>query len=310
MTCPAALERFARDAAIAGVNLPLRVSIGFNGQAAVSSAQVLGTASNEVVFEEFAFRVAGDASAAAAILAEAAIADPATRARFKNHLAILPDDDFNHFVRHATEVVARVGLNYETKTVRDGALFYQEFLPPETLFYSVVIAAASRNGNPKTAKEILAYVRDRLNGGGRMAVIQIGGDEDDWQGTLRSELVERGVAMAKTMDQKRAAHAYEAARQGAGAEDFRTMVKKLPVLIRTCGLGHAVAFLVAKNKAAALSGALDTWIATAIPGQGKLLDRIVKEDSDFLQRATDESLAYLVWLVRFTEAEEKAKKAK
>jgi CRISPR/Cas system CMR-associated protein Cmr5 small subunit len=112
--------------------------------------------------------------------------------------------------------------------------------------------------------------------------------------------------MAKTMDQRRAAHAYEAAQRGAGTEEFRTMVKKVPVLVRTCGLGHAVAFLEAKRKAPTLSAALDDWIATAIPGQGKLLERIVKEDGDFLQRATDESLAYLFWLVRFTESAEKA----
>ena len=42
------------------------------------------------------------------------------------------------------------------------------------------------------------------------------------------------------------------------------------------------------------------------PPQAKtvdLLERIVKGNSDFLRRATDEVLAYLVWLKRFAEAE-------
>ena len=46
----------------------------------------------------------------------------ATRERFPRHLVLLSDDDFTHFARHATEVTARIGLNYETKTVKKGAV--------------------------------------------------------------------------------------------------------------------------------------------------------------------------------------------
>ncbi len=86
---------------------------------------------------------------------------------------MLHDDDFTHFVRHATEVVARIGLDYERKTVKDGALFYQEFLPPETLFYAVVLASPSRReGDAKDAGAMLAALAERVP-----AVLQIGGDE-------------------------------------------------------------------------------------------------------------------------------------
>ena len=57
---------------------------------------------------------------------------------------VLSDDDFSHFARHATEVSARIALDYNTKTVAGTALFYQEFVPAETLFYSLVLANASR----------------------------------------------------------------------------------------------------------------------------------------------------------------------
>jgi CRISPR-associated protein Cmr4 len=43
-----------------------------------------------------------------------------TYSQIRDHVAVLHDDDFTHFVRHATEVVARVGLDYEKKTVRQG----------------------------------------------------------------------------------------------------------------------------------------------------------------------------------------------
>lgn len=88
-------------------------------------------------------------------------------------LAILNDNDFTHFARHATEVTARIGLDAETKTVKQGALFYQEFLPPETLFYSVALAENSRDRNrSKTAKEVLSEVRASTP-----KYLQIGGDE-------------------------------------------------------------------------------------------------------------------------------------
>jgi CRISPR-associated protein Cmr4 len=74
--------------------------------------------------------------------------------------------------------VARVGLNYERKTVKEGALFYEEFLPAETLFYSVVIAEDSRRKGlkeksvEKNAKETLQYAKDNVPG-----FLQIGGNE-------------------------------------------------------------------------------------------------------------------------------------
>ena len=113
-------------------------------------------------------------------VARHAVNDPATQERIKNHLAVLGDDDFTHFVRHATEVVARVGLDYERKTVKPGALFYQEFLPAETLFYSMVFASASRReGDVKTPAHVLAYLEQNLN---RVRVLQIGGDETTGKG--------------------------------------------------------------------------------------------------------------------------------
>ena len=63
--------------------------------------------------------------------------------QIRKRLAVIRGDDFSHFVRNATEVVARIGLDYETKTVRGGALFYEEYLPPETLFCAIVVLRQS-----------------------------------------------------------------------------------------------------------------------------------------------------------------------
>lgn len=119
-----------------------------------------------------------------------------------------------------------------------------------------------------------------------------------------------------TLDQRRAAHAWDVvqrAKQKQGPHQkqdpkkFGGQAKKLPTRIMAAGLGQALAFLKAKDYAPGLLTELTDWLALRVPprqGQAKeLLERIVKGDSDFLRRATDEVLAYLLWLNRFAEAE-------
>ena len=119
-----------------------------------------------------------------------------------------------------------------------------------------------------------------------------------------------------TLDQLRANHAWEAV-QRAKAErgphaaqtpkKFGGQGKKLPIRIMASGLGQSLAFLKAKKGAPGLVTELSDWVAMRIkprPGEATdLLERIIKGDSDFLRRSTDEVLAYLQWLTRFAEAE-------
>jgi CRISPR-associated protein Cmr5 len=119
-----------------------------------------------------------------------------------------------------------------------------------------------------------------------------------------------------TLDQRRASHAWDAVQRAKQKQEhhqkqdpkkFGGQAKKLPTRIMAAGLGQALAFLKAKDYAPGLLAELTEWMKQRIPPkQGEpsdLLERIVKGDSDFLRRATDEVLAYLVWLNRFAEAE-------
>jgi len=114
------------------------------------------------------------------------VKDGATGARLAKTLVILHDDDFHHFVAHATEVVARVGLDYERKTVKRGALFYEEFLPPETLFYSLLAADTGRQagGSPMAAGAVLEFLEARIP-----PFVQIGADETIGKGICAVNLV-------------------------------------------------------------------------------------------------------------------------
>ena len=178
VTCAAVLERLNRDLSLTGTAGLQGIAKPEKERAACNGNDLL-VDGNKLVLEEFEFtRTQEGAGSVADWVAGHATEDKPTRDRIRTHLAVLHDDDFTHFVRHATEVVARVGLNYERKTVKEGALFYEEFLPAETLFYSVVIAEDSRRKGlkeksvEKNAKETLQYAKDNVPG-----FLQIGGNE-------------------------------------------------------------------------------------------------------------------------------------
>lgn len=75
----------------------------------------------------------------------------------ENRLAILPDDDFTHFVKLSTEVITRTKIDSHTGTVQEGALFTEEFLPCETLLYTLVLASPvfQANSQPKNLHTFL-----------------------------------------------------------------------------------------------------------------------------------------------------------
>jgi CRISPR-associated protein Cmr4 len=187
VTCKEVLSRLSRDAKLAALETNWKLNTETNQKALVASDQLVindGT-SQKLLLEEYDFEVLPDDSQAKSVaewIADRATSDSFTQERLKTHLVIIPSDEFTHFVKHATEVTARIGLDYKTKTVKNGGLFYEEFLPPETLMYSVVIANHSRrlttdtnNGNANmTADEVFNFVSTRLSNN---VTLQIGANE-------------------------------------------------------------------------------------------------------------------------------------
>jgi CRISPR-associated protein Cmr4 len=84
-------------------------------------------------------------------------------------LVVLSDGMFKYFCEQACEVVSRIRIDDKTGVVAQGALFDQEQVPSETLFYSVLFADENRAANTKKA------LRDGLDGLAD-GVLQIGGD--------------------------------------------------------------------------------------------------------------------------------------
>ena len=172
VTCRDVLTRLGRDLELVGADFPAIPRVE-EGKAACARDSPLIAHGEKLMLEEIEFSHGGDAGKIADWIASQAVEDEGTKDRLRSHLAVLPDDDFVYFVRNATEVVARIGLD-EKKTVRTGALFYEEYLPAETLFYSLVICSDSRRPGSRlsSAADILNWLCDSAP-----KTLQIGGGE-------------------------------------------------------------------------------------------------------------------------------------
>lgn len=54
-------------------------------------------------------------------------------------LLVVSGTVFSYFVQFRTEVVTRNAIDYDRKLVKQGALFSEEFLPPQTVMYTVLL---------------------------------------------------------------------------------------------------------------------------------------------------------------------------
>ncbi len=150
-------------------------------------------ASGKLVLEEFSFTAQQDpqVDSIAKWVAENTLPDTGLEnywgKKLTNSLVVLPDDDFRDFVLYATEVITRIRIDREKKTVQKGALWSEEHLPTDTLMYVPIYATDSRkaeSGTPKmTADQILQRVQslEKKRGG----YLQLGGDETVGRGIVR-----------------------------------------------------------------------------------------------------------------------------
>ncbi len=94
----------------------------------------------------------------------------AVKAKMTTDMVVISDTDFTHLVKNATQVSARIVLK-ENKTSEN--LWYEESIPPDTLFYALLMASKPRGGNSiADADGVLNKVKEAVK-----YYIQIGGNE-------------------------------------------------------------------------------------------------------------------------------------
>lgn len=189
LTCPATLERYQRD-----TGLKFEVPQPATDRAIVpGDSQLTIPGQAQVVFEEYALATQPADGAQAKVVADALkgiCADPLWSESLHKRLAVVHDENFQHFVTTCTEVVARIKVNPASRTVDKGALFNQENIPCEALFYSVLTVLPSRraNGTLDPHAQLAELLPDQSP-----RILQIGGDETTGHGlceTKREELME------------------------------------------------------------------------------------------------------------------------
>lgn len=163
LTCPMVLQRWARATGAAIDDLPHPV-----GYTSCHMESVLGA---KAIFEDYAFTRSGDFPQASQLAG--LIADPVWKNAAADHLALVSNDAFAHFALTACEVAQHVKIDDASGTASKGALFNQENVPSETLFYSILT-------------EVRTGVLDQL---AIPSVLQIGGDATTGLGFCSAELL-------------------------------------------------------------------------------------------------------------------------
>ena len=87
----------------------------------------------------------------------------------KKRFAIIDDKNFDFLAEFATEVSAHIRIKPETGTVEEGALWYQEALPAESILSGILQADKPRRPGAPPALELLNRVttRDDMQFGGK-----------------------------------------------------------------------------------------------------------------------------------------------
>ena len=199
------LARLQRDAEMAGVPIdwePIGPDAPEAGAGAGDQAFVLdGSAvavDGQVVLEEFAFEAVPtpELEAVARWLMENALPQGDEygywREALPKHLVVLPETAFRDFVQYATEIVARIRIHDEKKTVDRGGLWTEEHLPAETVLYATLFASRPRVPNPlsglENAGQVLEFVKSCVDN----RRLQLGGDATVGRGIVKVRVLDGG----------------------------------------------------------------------------------------------------------------------
>jgi len=181
--------RHRRDLAAAGLDVSgLPTLATASDSAYIAPGAPLMTARQTIVLEELSFpaQARKDVADASAWLADHAFpAGPEYefwRTKVRQALVVLPEDAFRHFAVMRTEVIPRVRIDPTIGSVAEGALWTEEFVPAETLFYAVVGALPRPNDDlrgpaPETA---LGWLKEA-----GLEYLQLGGDRTLGKGITR-----------------------------------------------------------------------------------------------------------------------------
>ena len=206
ITCPAVLARFKHDLSICQPCIALDFSLPEEKQVpTVPTGSDLVINESTIVLEEYSFEVqeTSDCEKLANWISDNCMpSDDYTywREKVKKNLVVLSNEDFRDFVTLSTEVIARIKINQKTGTVQKGALWYEEYLPSDSILYSLALTSPifqeedsdkgifqltdqEKSENRDESEKVMEFLEDGLP-----AVIQLGGNATTGKGIVRTKV--------------------------------------------------------------------------------------------------------------------------
>jgi len=209
ITCPLVLDRYKRDLNLAGKECKWEIpKLDGNNKAIVCDSN----ASKKYVYIEdlqlectYNENIKDIAETISNALPDDDVYKEIKK-KLKKDLIIVSDEIFRDLVTLTTEVVTRIKIDPENGTVQKGALWTEEYLPTDTIMYSLILIP-SRLSNLKieiqdeelkriieskeeTSDKIVEILKNFLN----KQVLQIGGDETIGKGFVRIKIEGEGNA--------------------------------------------------------------------------------------------------------------------
>lgn len=168
ITSPFVLKRLCRDVSlVTGAPPSIVVSVTDNAQAKTFKE---GDKNKTVVIEDFPVTLSYETMPEA--LKEIVTASGITELELTDRLVVVSDSVFKTLVTTATQVIARNVLDDATK--KSDNLWYEEAVPPDALFYTLMLSAPGKD-----------TLIDILNRGIAGKVLQIGGNETVGHGLIK-----------------------------------------------------------------------------------------------------------------------------
>lgn len=171
VTCPSLLQRFERDLKRLNIASPFQLEIkpALND----SSAIVLGDSNDELFLEEYRFEARKE-SHPNLINALVELIGESYRFQLETSLTIVSDDQFNYLCRAAIPLQARIAIDNANKVVKERKLWYEEYLPPETVMYNCLSFNLSRDGNQYSSQDLQSlFVKELI---ADQNYLQVGGN--------------------------------------------------------------------------------------------------------------------------------------
>jgi CRISPR-associated protein Cmr4 len=168
VTCPYLLERFQRDLKLMGCDS--KFNFGEKGKPVKGEA--IAVKGDSLYLEEFSFKLVPNPDAIRTVIdgIKQLVYHNSLKERLNDQMVIISDDDFSYFSQYGLQVNARNVLEKETKASIN--LWYEELIPSDTLFYSLLIA---RKGQEKD----IGHVKGLFV---KSPYLQVGGNETIGQG--------------------------------------------------------------------------------------------------------------------------------